>query len=99
MHLERLAPADGGVAIALDRVEEAGDQRLVGLVRKRHRVGAAAAAAGARALDALDAAVLPEYLQGLDRQHRRRVLAGELDALGKARERHRGGVDRADGAV
>ena len=69
----------------------------MGFVRERHRIGAAAA--GRAAFAAVAAAVLPKNLQSLGREHGRRMLAGELDALGKAGIRDRGRVDRPGGAV
>ena len=66
-------PVTRGLAILIERIEEVGEQRAVGVVRKRHRIGTAA---GALFLaDVLLASVLV-----VDRDHAGREDGGALDA-------------------
>src|SRR5918996_4788107 len=94
---ERLAAAHARAAILLDRIEEVGEQRAMGVVRERHRIGAAA---GALLLaEALLAAVVPVQRHHPSRENRGRSGADQLDPLGEAGILRRGRDQRTVGAV
>src|SRR5919106_3459720 len=65
---ERLAAGDARAAILIDRIEEVGEQRAMGVVRECHRIGTAA---GALLLpEALLASVVPVQSHHPSRENR-----------------------------
>src|SRR5262245_17035262 len=95
---QRLGAADRRIAALLDRIQQIRQQGPTPVMRPRHRMGArTGAAAVAAELEA--AAVMIAHSERGAGERRGRARPDELDALRKAWERRRGGIDRAEGAV
>lgn len=91
MNFQRFAATDRGLAPCLDRIEEIDDERLVGLIGKRHRIGAAAL--GLATVEAFGPAITIEHRQRFRLEHGSPLLAGQFNLFRKSGERHRGCID------